>query len=409
MSVCDETRYGNMSVDSWAFLHGERTTVSGCWCNGQSGCASKCEIQDGECDECTQERARRRRVLSGPGDPRLESAEFRHAYAIVPNNDLQNEICKHATARWARDHGQPILWTAAIDTMAPSNCFMNHDDDAKRARKVTWLQQHHQKAGGLYGMVPLVRGMPVHLTQHVDRSDKALLKQRVGTLVGWELHEEENAPPHDRDHRLQYQPTCVYVQFYDYDAQGNATPCKWVVGELAPGVYPVKVDRQDWYVNDDRQNRVARRQFPICPHFANTVYTAQGLTVHKGLLDLKVGAQTDATTLYVGMSRFRKADDLLILQPFDLDVLTQGAPAAPTFLLDHLQHTVDGRHEEAATKAEAYGERVRDEQRKKRTADRRRSENLSEENREAQRRRLVVGDDGLSPESASEQGEKAGS
>ena len=116
-------------------------------------------------------------------------------------------------------------------------------------------------------------------------------------------------------------------------------------------------------------------------------------------MDLKVGAQTDATTLYVGMSRFRKADDLLILQPFDLDVLTKGAPAAPTFLLDHLQHTVDGRHEEAATKAEAYGERVRDEQRTKRTADRRRSENLSEDNREAQRRRLAQGDDGLSPES----------
>ena len=144
-------------------------------------------------------------------------------------------------------------------------------------------------------------------------------------------------------------------------------------------------------MNDDRQNRVTRRQFPICPHFANTVYTAQGLTVHKGLLDLKVGAQTDATTLYVGMSRFRKADDLLILQPFDLDVLTQGAPAAPTFLLDHLQNTVDGRHEEAATKAEAYGERVRDEQRKKRTADRRRSENLSEENREAKRQ--AIGED----------------
>ena len=118
------------------------------------------------------------------------------------------------------------------------------------------------------------------------------------------------------------------------------------------------------------------------------MYTAQGLTVHKGLLDLKVSAQTDATTLYVGMSRFRRADDLLILQPFDLEVLQQGAPAAPTFLLDHLQNTVDGRHDEAAEKAEAYGERVRDERRKKRTADRRRAENLSEENREAQRRRL---------------------
>ena len=168
---------------------------------------------------------------------------------------------------------------------------------------------------------------------------------------------------------------------------------------LAPGVYPIKLDKQDWYVNDDRQNRVTRRQFPICPHFANTVYTAQGLTIHKGLLDLKVSAQTDATTLYVGMSRFRRADDLLILQPFDLDVLQQGAPAAPTFLLDHLQNTVDGRHDEAAEKAEAYRERVRDERRKKRTADRRRAENLSEEDREAKRQALAKGDEGLSPES----------
>ena len=146
------------------------------------------------------------------------------------------------------------------------------------------------------------------------------------------------------------------MQFYDYDAQGNATPCKWVVGEFAPGLYAIKLDRQDWYVNDDRQNRVTRRQFPICPHFANTVYTAQGLTIQKGLLDLKVSAHTDATTLYVGVSRFRRADDLLILQPFDLDVLQQGAPAAPTFLLDHLQNTVDGQHEKAGGQPAEQGD-----------------------------------------------------
>ena len=82
-------------------------------------------------------------------------------------------------------------------------------------KKVAWLQKHHQKCGGVYGMVPLhlVQGMPVHLTPHVDRSDKALLKQRVGTLVGWELHEEENALPVDQDHRLRYKPKCLYVQF----------------------------------------------------------------------------------------------------------------------------------------------------------------------------------------------------
>ena len=49
---------------------------------------------------------------------------------------------------------------------------------------------------------------------------------------------------------------------------------------------------------------------------------------------------------------------------------------------------MDGRHKEAAAKAEAYSDRVRDEQQKTRTVDRRRRESLSEENREAQRRRL---------------------
>ena len=105
--------------------------------------------------------------------------------------------------------------------------------------------------------------------------------------------------------------------------QGNKTPCKWTVGSLAPGVYPIDPDRQDWYVDGDKQNRVARRQFPLSPHFANTVYSSQGLTIGTGVVDLKVGRNTDATTLYVAISRFRRADDLLILQPFDVEVLQQ--------------------------------------------------------------------------------------
>ena len=189
-----------------------------------------------------------------------------------------------------------------------------------------WLSLHHQKCGGLFGVVPLVRGMPVHLTQHVDRSDKALLKQRVGTLVGWDLHDEEETPPTAQDHHLSYMPKCVYVQFYDEDVQGNKTPCKWTVGSLTPGVYPIDPDRQDWYVDGDKQNRVARRQFPLSPHFANTVYSSQGLTIGTGVVDLKVGRNTDATTLCVAISRFRRANHLLILQPFDIEVLQQGEP-----------------------------------------------------------------------------------
>ena len=185
-----------------------------------------------------------------------------------------------------------------------------------------------------------------------------------------------------------------YVQFYDEDVQGNKTPCTWTVGSLAPGVYPIDPDRQDWYVDGDKQNRVARRQFPLSPHFANTVYSSQGLTIGTGVVDLKVGRNTDSTTLYVAISRFRRADDLLILQPFDIEVLQQGEPAQAAFLLEHLELMATQKQDEARQRADAYGEQVRAQRASKRTADRRLSENLSEETRDAQRRRLEenVGD-----------------
>ena len=51
--------------------------------------------------------------------------------------------------------------------------------------------KHDKACGGLFGMVPLVRGMPVFLTNHLDRFKKAMLRGRPGTLLDWELNEHE--------------------------------------------------------------------------------------------------------------------------------------------------------------------------------------------------------------------------
>ena len=40
-------------------------------------------------------------------DTRMQDAEFKGAVAIVPNNDLKNEICKGRMAQFARETGQP--------------------------------------------------------------------------------------------------------------------------------------------------------------------------------------------------------------------------------------------------------------------------------------------------------------
>ena len=99
--------------------------------------------------------------------------QFRHAISIVANNDLKSEICKRGAAQYARDTGQPILWCQADDRATEKSGLL--DDTSLRTRKLAWLSKHAKDTGGLFGMLPLVRGTPVHLTTHIDRT---LIAQR---------------------------------------------------------------------------------------------------------------------------------------------------------------------------------------------------------------------------------------
>ena len=56
-----------------------------------------------------------------------------------------------------------------------------------------------------------------------------------------------------------------------------------------------------------------------------------------GKVDLKLGGRTDPVTGYVALSRFKEADHVLILQPFDLAVFQQGVADQPALLLEHLR------------------------------------------------------------------------
>ena len=62
----------------------------------------------------------------------------------------------------------------------------------------------------------------------------------------------------------------------------------------------------------------ARHQLPIAPDFGRTAYSTQGFTLPAGKIGLNLGVNADAVTAYVAMSRFKTANDLIILQPFDL-------------------------------------------------------------------------------------------
>ena len=83
--------------------------------------------------------------------------------------------------------------------------------------------------------------------------------------------------------------------------------------------------------------RVKRHQFPIAPDFARTAYSMQGQTLKSAIVDLNFDKSTNPVTAYVALSRVPTSQDILIMQPFKLEMFQQGVPPDADMLLQHLR------------------------------------------------------------------------
>eukprot|EP00973_Karenia_brevis_P055908 7776677-Karenia_brevis.AAC.1 len=79
------------------------------------------------------------------------------------------------------------------------------------------------------GLLPLVLGLPMRLTDSVNRG-LGLFKHRRCKLVGWTLHPDEVSEVEGAERNLQHQPLCLYVKF---EFEPGVRP--WHVGDLEPG------------------------------------------------------------------------------------------------------------------------------------------------------------------------------
>ena len=154
------------------------------------------------------------------------------------------EICKQGAASYARDTGQPIAWVQAIDIGMTPNVI---EKPNLRQEKIEWLQLHDKKCADMYGMLPLVKGMPVSLTTHIDRSEKALLRGCSGTLMGWDLDPREPTTTHKTDHKYIYMPLALYVKFEGAEWEPlEGMPCD------AHGVYVITPNKKCWFLDERR-------------------------------------------------------------------------------------------------------------------------------------------------------------
>ena len=203
----------------------------------------------------------------------------------------------------------------------PSNNALRERPDIP-ARKVEFLSRHDRESGDLYGILPLIKGMPVAMTDHIDRSnDKRILRGRVGHVQSWVLDDKETSQFENGKRILTKLPKVIFVKFKGQ----NGKEVDWTLeGMSEPGLYPIVPVKRDWYLDKGRLHpvlKITRQQLPLMPAFAMTAHSAQGQTFSNGaIVDLKLGGSSSAMASYVAITRVERRQDLLIYRPFPLEL-----------------------------------------------------------------------------------------
>ena len=195
-----------------------------------------------ECQICKDERRRRCRIVSPGGwnDGAHMREPFAHAPYIHPWNAPKYQAQQLRAISFAKATNQRLLWVLARDWAIPTA-----NEKVTEARlqtlRMQFLQLHDKKTAGIMGLLPLVRNLPVRLTQTEDARVGAVKNAR-GTLIGWSLPEGEAArvaASPDVELVLQHRPEQLLIKLKAPlpglpDTYGEGGPCG-----LCPSCLPV--------------------------------------------------------------------------------------------------------------------------------------------------------------------------
>ena len=202
------------------------------------------------------------------------------------------------------------------------------DRKALNKKRRRWLEFHDQKTGGIMGLLPLIKGLPVRLTDHIDRN-LGLYKQTKCTIHGWTLNINEASAKDDLERVLDFQPDMIYLKFEN---------AKWRVhGDLEQGVFPMKVTGKVWNISENTKMKAKRLGFQIVPDFGQTAHSVQGASLSAVIVDCfevdHCSKPTDMLAGYIGLSRVKTKEALLISQPFSPALFCNGQPPGPEILM----------------------------------------------------------------------------
>ena len=264
------------------------------------------------------------------------------APVLVFRNQLRTEINNRVAAHKAKEMSTPLIVVIVQDKVRSKNGV--HDVIYERL-----LHLSDNKTELLPGFLPLVPNMPVLLTDNIA-CELRLSNGTQGIFRELVYDDQENPVTFNTSNTV-FPPNTIYVRKTLYAlVQINSSQVETSLDGLQSKLIPISLVKKEFSISikqllgpllEQRSGRKApdmihvyRTQLPIVPAFAITTYKAQGLTMGKIVVDLQLPpTATQVASIYVPLSRVRRAEDLAILRPFDMKVLQiRPSPAQNTEL-----------------------------------------------------------------------------
>ena len=242
-----QCRRGSLTLEDYCYFHGLPTMASPCarcQCNADveedpllgrcrkswkakfmAGSADMSEVirsAEAACPECATERARRCRVISNLSavPEEVRRSPFSGAPALYSFNVPRYFSTNLRAREFAKQENVQMTWCYATDVpLHPGDRELK--TDALNEKRFAWLRRHDQDTGHIPSIYALAVGMPVRLTENVDRA-RQLFRGRKGFIHGWTLAPGCIPEEFDGEFILDRLPVVVYIRFPEAPSASNA-------------------------------------------------------------------------------------------------------------------------------------------------------------------------------------------
>ncbi|CAF1406501.1 unnamed protein product [Rotaria sordida] len=266
------------------------------------------------------------RVVGQSSVGSLRDSPWNKAPILVFRNEVRTQLNNKAAIHKAAEMGQAPIVCVAQDT-----CKGKSIEDPTLVKKL--LELSDSKTEHLPGLLPLVPGMPVILTQNVA-IELGLINGMNGVFRQL-VYEEDSVSTEVLSETFpsntQYirKPSYALIETVKSKIECNLEQLQTNLVPIPLMEQTFRIDIGDVLPKDKRpkSNRKAilsikRRALPLVPAYCITTHKSQGQTLNNVVIDLKLPNETDdIAAIYVPLSRVKRLADLVILRHFDYKVL----------------------------------------------------------------------------------------